>query len=48
MFDLELIKNYYKSLDYKMSVLKKVISRPLTLTEKILYMHVNTRPGCCL
>ena len=41
MFDLELIKNYYKNLNSKMNVLKNKISRPLTLTEKILYMHAN-------
>ena len=39
MFDIDLIKNYYISLDGKLSKLNKKISKPQTLTEKILYLH---------
>jgi aconitate hydratase len=38
-FDLDIIKKYYKDLDSSISRIKKKISRPLTLTEKILYSH---------
>ena len=39
MFDINLIKNYYISLDSKISKLSNRIAKPLTLTEKILYLH---------
>ena len=39
MFDINLIKNYYVNLDSKISQLNNKIPRPLTLTEKILYLH---------
>ena len=39
MFDIDLIKNYYINLDSKISELNNKISKPLTLTEKNLYLH---------
>ena len=39
MFDINLIENYYVNLDSKISQLNNKIPRPLTLTEKILYLH---------
>ena len=39
MFDLELIKNYYDNLDKKITSIRTVIDKPLTLSEKILYAH---------
>ncbi len=41
MFDIDLIKNYYKNLDSKLTKIKSFIDRPLTLTEKILYLHAD-------
>ena len=42
MFDLELIKNYYNNLDKKISEVRNIIDRPLTLSEKILYSHSDS------
>ena len=39
MFNIELIKNYYDNLENKISKLREKIVKPLTLTEKILYLH---------
>ena len=39
MFDLKLIKSFYEQLDKNISNVKSKISKPLTLTEKILYAH---------
>ena len=40
MFDLNIIKNFYKSLPNKIRGLRKEVDRPLTLSEKILYAHL--------
>ncbi len=40
MFDLELITNLYKGFKEKVDNTKKLLNRPLTLTEKILYAHI--------
>ena len=40
MFDLNIIKNFYESLPNKIRDLRKVVDRPLTLSEKILYAHL--------
>jgi len=39
MFDIELIEKYYNNLETKISKLRKKVTKPLTLTEKILYLH---------
>jgi len=41
MFDLELIKKYYDNLSTKITDIKKKLNRPLTLSEKILYLHAE-------
>ncbi len=40
MFDLELIKKVYSELPEKVEKAKKVLNRPLTYAEKILYAHL--------
>ena len=40
MFDLDIIKSFYESLPSKIKDLRKVVDRPLTLSEKILYAHL--------
>lgn len=40
-FDIEMIKNLYAQLGGKVEVARKVVGRPLTLTEKILYAHLT-------
>ena len=45
MFDYELIKNFYNSLEDKILTIKKKIDRPLTLSEKILYLHSAKEPS---
>ena len=39
MFDLQLIEEFYQNIDFKMNQIRKKISKPLTLSEKILYLH---------
>jgi aconitate hydratase len=45
MFDFEMIKDFYGLLDGKIEHLRKLINRPLTLTEKILYSHLDILPS---
>jgi len=42
MFDYELIKKYYNNLSRKLLDIKKNLDKPLTLSEKILYLHAET------
>lgn len=39
-FDVNLIKDCYRKLDSKLSEIKKFLNRPLSLAEKILYVHL--------
>ncbi|MGE9516478.1 MAG: aconitate hydratase [Solitalea-like symbiont of Tyrophagus putrescentiae] len=39
-FDIDIISKFYQLLPDKISYIKKCINKPLTLTEKILYLHV--------
>lgn len=41
-FDIEMIKEVYKNLPAKVEAARKLVGRPLTLTEKILYAHLHT------
>jgi aconitate hydratase len=41
VFDLEMIKQFYASLPIKVEEASKLVGRPLTLTEKILYSHLS-------
>jgi len=40
LFDLELIKSVYKNMPARIEAARKNLSRPLTLSEKILYSHL--------
>ncbi len=39
-FDIEMIQKVYAAYGEKLSAVKKILDRPLTLTEKILYTHL--------
>jgi len=41
MFDLNLIEKYYSNLSKKIDYTREIINKPLTLSEKILYAHLN-------
>ena len=45
MFDLNIIKAFYDEIPNRISDARKLIDRPLTLTEKILYSHLNKNPS---
>ncbi len=40
IFDIEMIKNTYANMASKLSEARKVVNRPMSLTEKILYSHL--------
>lgn len=40
LFDFEMIMDFYRNLPVKIASVKKAASRPLTLSEKILYSHL--------
>lgn len=41
-FDIEMIRKFYESYPQKVDEAKKILKRPLTLSEKILYAHLST------
>ncbi len=41
VFDLELIRKVYDSFAHRVDAVRRLINRPLTLTEKILYAHLE-------
>ncbi len=41
-FDIEMIKRVYAELPGKIEAARKLLNRPLTLTEKILYSHLHS------
>jgi aconitate hydratase len=41
VFDLDMIKAVYDSMPDRVTVARKLLGRPLTLTEKILYSHLS-------
>lgn len=45
VFDIERIKTFYQRLPEKVGAVRRVVTRPLTLTEKILYAHVAELPS---
>ena len=45
LFDLNIIKAFYEEIPNRVSNARKLIDRPLTLTEKILYSHLNKNPA---
>ena len=40
VFDLDMVKAFYASYETNVSAARKVLGRPLTLSEKILYAHL--------
>jgi aconitate hydratase len=40
-FDIDMIKNHYEKLPQKIEEARKVLGRPMTLAEKILYSHLH-------
>lgn len=40
-FDIEMIKGVYKNIPTRVNEARKMVGRPLTLTEKILYTHLH-------
>lgn len=42
IFDLDMIRNVYAHLPEKIDFAKKILNRPLTLTEKILFAHLSS------
>jgi aconitate hydratase len=40
-FDIEMIKALYDAMPAKIKAAREKLQRPLTLTEKILYAHLN-------
>ena len=43
IFDLEMIQSFYREMPGRISNARKVLRRPLTLSEKILYSHLFNR-----
>jgi aconitate hydratase len=41
VFDLELIRKIYDELPARVEAARKLVGRPLTMTEKILYSHLH-------
>ena len=44
LFDLDLIKKVYAELPARIRAARKLLNRPLTLSEKILYTHIFQQP----
>ncbi|TAF43243.1 MAG: aconitate hydratase [Sphingobacteriales bacterium] len=44
-FDIDMIKQVYDNLGNKLAIARKVVGKPLTLTEKILYSHLWDNPA---
>ncbi|MFA6915675.1 MAG: aconitate hydratase [Parachlamydiales bacterium] len=44
LFDLPLMQNFYSTLPEKIRKTRELLKRPLTLTEKILYSHLDQWP----
>ena len=40
-FDIEMIKGFYAEMPNRIKAARKVLNKPLTLTEKILYTHLD-------
>ncbi len=45
MFDFDMIQRHYSRLDEKVNAARKLVGRPLTLAEKILYSHLDELPN---
>lgn len=42
IFDLDMIKSIYMNYANKVSSIKRIVTKPMTLTEKILYSHLDS------
>ncbi len=42
VFDFDMLKAFYKQLPGRIANVRKVVNKPLTLSEKILYAHLHT------
>ena len=40
-FDIEMIKAVYEVMGERIEAARKIVNRPLTLSEKILYSHLD-------
>ena len=40
IFDFEMIDEFYKQLHKRILEIRKILDRPLTLSEKILFTHI--------
>ena len=40
MFDLEAVRSFYKDYGKKVAAVRRLLGRPLALSEKILYAHL--------
>ena len=40
-FDIDIIKAHYDALPQKLDAARKMLGRPITLAEKILYSHLH-------
>lgn len=43
-FDIDMIRRVYRQLPTKVAAARKLLGRPLTLTEKVLYSHLSENP----
>ena len=41
MFDLDMIQSVYSHMGERVTIARKLLNRPLTLSEKILYSHLS-------
>ena len=41
VFNLDMINDFYNQLSHKIVKIRDILNRPLTLTDKILYSHLN-------
>jgi len=46
IFDFDLIASVYNRLGIKIETVRKIVNRPLTLTEKILFVHIFDASEC--
>ena len=42
MYDIDIVKRFYNLLPEQVSYIKKKLGRPLTLSEKILFCHIDS------
>ena len=45
VFDLDMIKAVYAKYPERLAAARKVLNKPLTLSEKILYTHLSEGDG---